>query len=420
MKNHLYYFNRSGLPLIPPVAVTDETPVNSGFGRALYLSAWSVAGAVAGCALTYGITWLIQQITNLAFNGELSSHAWLPEQSGLGPAIALIPVIGAIAWWQLRQRSPLASAAGMIIGTGAGAPLGAEGAAMYSSSTGIQYLSRKCGLNTSETTIVSSAVIAAVITWCFGSPLAAIFLAIELFLPVLALSTLLPLGCAVAVAAAGVWLWRQPQYDVSAATPATLSLLGIYVVIGLLTGGLSALLIRSTARMKRLREKLNGQRRWWLLLGPVATGLIGWWAPETLGPGTAIWHDLLHAGVTMQTMMAIACLKLLSWWCYNIALETGTSVLTLLSIGGAWGLTIAFIFQVSLDGITVNPAMAAIVGMFALFAGASRAVLASVIFALEISHSGHLALPVLLACSVAYFVSSFTQSGVRRKAALRA
>jgi CBS domain-containing protein len=56
-------------------------------------------------------------------------------------------------------------------------------------------------------------------------------------------------------------------------------------------------------------------------------------------------------------------------------------------------------------GLGVDPRMAALVCMAAIFAGASRAFLTSVVFAFETTHQVHGLLPLLGACAAAYLVS---------------
>jgi CBS domain-containing protein len=56
----------------------------------------------------------------------------------------------------------------------------------------------------------------------------------------------------------------------------------------------------------------------------------------------------------------------------------------------------------------VDPRIAALVGMAAIFAGASRALLASVVFAFETTHQTAGLLPLLGGCSAAYLVSALT------------
>ena len=62
-------------------------------------------------------------------------------------------------------------------------------------------------------------------------------------------------------------------------------------------------------------------------------------------------------------------------------------------------------------GIGINLATAALVGMAAMFAGASRALLTSIVFALETTGQVNGLLPLLGGCVAAYFVSFFFMEG---------
>ncbi|HRQ50386.1 MAG TPA: chloride channel protein, partial [Agriterribacter sp.] len=100
-------------------------------------------------------------------------------------------------------------------------------------------------------------------------------------------------------------------------------------------------------------------------------------------------------------------LKFLSW---AIALGSGTSggtLAPLLTIGGATGVLLGsvIIYLFPQSGVTIP--LAALVGMSAMFAGASRALLTSIIFALETTAQSHALLPLLAACAASYFVSFF-------------
>jgi CBS domain-containing protein len=61
--------------------------------------------------------------------------------------------------------------------------------------------------------------------------------------------------------------------------------------------------------------------------------------------------------------------------------------------------------QALLPAAGVDARVAAVVGMAALFAGASRAFLASVLFAFETTLEAHALLPLLAGCGMAYLVS---------------
>ncbi|HVT87028.1 MAG TPA: chloride channel protein, partial [Chitinophagaceae bacterium] len=78
-----------------------------------------------------------------------------------------------------------------------------------------------------------------------------------------------------------------------------------------------------------------------------------------------------------------------------------------LTIGGATG---ALLGQLAINlfpsaGITIP--LAALVGMSAMFAGASRAFITSIIFALETTGQSNALLPLLATCSASYIISFF-------------
>ncbi|HEV2832264.1 MAG TPA: chloride channel protein, partial [Hanamia sp.] len=108
-----------------------------------------------------------------------------------------------------------------------------------------------------------------------------------------------------------------------------------------------------------------------------------------------------------KVVFSLCFLKFISW---AIALGSGTSggtLAPLLTIGGAAGALMAsvIIYYFPDSGITLS--LAALVGMSAMFAGASRALLTSIIFALEVTGQSNALLPLLAACTASYFVSFF-------------
>ena len=76
-------------------------------------------------------------------------------------------------------------------------------------------------------------------------------------------------------------------------------------------------------------------------------------------------------------------LKLLSWAIYLGSGTSGGTLAPLFTIGGGLGAWIGAIVAAHAPGLGVDANVAGLVGMAAMFAGASHAVLASVVFAFE-------------------------------------
>src|SRR6185312_14168525 len=97
--------------------------------------------------------------------------------------------------------------------------------------------------------------------------------------------------------------------------------------------------------------------------------------------------------------------KLISW---SMSVGSGTSGGTLapmFAMGGCLGGAIAAGVAYLFPSWGVSPEAAALVGMAAIFAGASRAFLASVTLAFETTHQFQGILPLLAGCSAAFLVS---------------
>jgi len=150
---------------------------------------------------------------------------------------------------------------------------------------------------------------------------------------------------------------------------------------------------------------------WWPAIGAIAVGITGYYAPRTLGVGYENIQDLLKGNLSLGILLSLGFLKYISW---VISLGSGTSggtLAPLFTIGGAVGVLMGTLALHFLPALDINLPTAALIGMAAMFAGASRAFLTSVVFALETTGQVNGLLPLLGACAAAYFVSFFFMNG---------
>ncbi|HYV46533.1 MAG TPA: chloride channel protein, partial [Myxococcaceae bacterium] len=130
--------------------------------------------------------------------------------------------------------------------------------------------------------------------------------------------------------------------------------------------------------------------------------------PRTLGVGYDNIEALLSGDLVGMAAAALCVAKLVSW---AIALGSGTSggtLAPLLTIGSGFGSVAGMAAAALLPGLGIDLRIAALVGMAAVFAGASRAVLTSVVFAFETTRQPLGLLPLLGGCAASYLVSSLT------------
>jgi hypothetical protein len=155
-------------------------------------------------------------------------------------------------------------------------------------------------------------------------------------------------------------------------------------------------------------EKLPIHWMWWPALGAVVVGVVGYFAPHTMGVGYDNIERIIGGSLTGWAMVWLCAMKLVSW---SIALGSGTSggtLAPLFTIGGGLGAVLGVGAAALLPSVGIDARIAALVGMAAIFAGASRALLASVVFAFETTRQPIGLLPLLGGCAAAYLISCLT------------
>jgi CIC family chloride channel protein len=293
------------------------------------------------------------------------------------------------------------------VSIGTGGPFGAEGPIIATGGALGSTLGQVMRITPYERKILLAAGATAGMSAIFGSPIAAIFLAIELLLFEFSPRSIIPVALACITGAAG----HHFLFDAHPVFPTPLidapgnSALAIYSVIGLLIGFLSAAVTKLVYWIEDAFEKLPVHWMWWPMIGGFAVGVVGYFAPRTLGVGYENITQLLSGHTAISVVLSLCFLKFISW---AIALGSGTSggtLAPLLTIGGAAGALLGIGVQWIFPHAGVVMPLAVLVGMSAMFAGASRAVLTSIVFAVETTGQTHAFLPLLAACLASYLVS---------------
>jgi CIC family chloride channel protein len=383
------------------------------------------------------LIYLIDLITNIAFHGNFSIEPSSPADNTLGLFVIVIPAIGGLivglmalygskairghgipeAMEQILTNQskikpsitylkPLSAA----ISIGTGGPFGAEGPIISTGGALGSTLGQLLKITHNERKILLAAGATAGMSAIFGSPIAAIFLAIELLLFEFSPRSFIPVALACITGAAGHHLLFKAGVVFPINTiikSVSNSALGFYGIMGIVIGFLSVLVTKIVYLIEDGFEKLPIHWAWWPAIGGLAVGVVGYFAPRTLGVGYYNIIDILSGTMPTQILLSLCLLKFISW---AISLGSGTSggtLAPLLTIGGAVGALLGsiIIYWFPLSGVTIS--LAALVGMSAMFAGASRAFLTSIIFALETTGQANALLPLLITCTTAYFISYF-------------
>jgi CIC family chloride channel protein len=404
--------------------------------RILGISALAVGIAIVISCAAKLLVLLINLVTNLAFFHEFSARMQSPAANQLGPLVIFVPVIGGLLIGLIAQYGakgirghgipeameqvltnnsrikpiitflkPLSAA----ISIGTGGPFGAEGPIIATGGAFGSNIGQLFHITHQERKVLLTAGATAGMTAIFGTPLAGIFLAIELLLFEFSPRSIIPVALACITGAAGHHFLFEagPEFAMPAVALPDNTALALYSGIGLLTGLAAVVVTKLVFWVEEAFEKLPIHWLWWPALGGLAVGVVGYFDPRVLGVGYTNISGLLSGSWPLRLMLTLGAFKFLAW---VLALGSGTSGGTLAplltigaAVGGVLGAVILELFPAA--GIVVP--LAALVGMSAMFAGASRALLTSIVFGIELTDQPYALLALLGACTASYFVSFF-------------
>lgn len=429
-----------GLPVAPSMGVVIEgarMPLERSLidRRTVFICAMAVGLAIATGFIAQLLIAIIDVVTNLAFYGRWSVNAVSPAQHQLGWLVLFVPAVGGLIVGLLAKygskairghgipeameqvllnesripaRLAILKPLSAAVSIGTGGPFGAEGPIIATGGTVGSVLGQIVRTTAMERKTLLAAGAAAGMAATFGSPVSAVLLAIELLLFELRPRSIVAVALA-AVAATAVrvgFVGYVPAFAMPLLVRPTEGALAVYVLLGAVVGWLSVYVTRSVYWIEDLFEKLPMHWMWWPAIGGLAVGGIALFAPLTLGVGYSNIGDLLSGRLVGTAALVLCLAKFVSW---SIALGSGTSggtLAPLFTIGGGAGVVLGGLVASSFPALGVDPRVCALVGMAAMFAGASRALLASVVFAFETTLQPLGLLPLLGGCTAGYMVSA--------------
>jgi chloride channel protein, CIC family len=384
--------------------------------------ALAVGAACAVVALV--LLRLIDFFTNLFYFQRLSFDPASPAGNKLGALSILVPAVGGLIIGLMARfgsdrirghgipealeailigRSRMSPKVAVLkpvssaISIGSGGPFGAEGPIIMTGGACGSLLAQAFHLTAAERKTLLVAGAAGGMTATFGTPVAAVLLAVELLLFELKPRSLVPVALACTVAAAlrpflleggSRALFQQPGH-----APLALSAVGSSAVVGLAAGVVALVLTLMVYAMEDWFHRLPIHWMWWPVLGGLVVGLGGMTEPRALGVGKDVIEDLLGGNYVLGAMLALGAVKCVIW---ATALGSGTSggvLAPLLIMGGIAGAAAGAILPGG------DPQLWTLVGMASVMGGTMRSPLTGAVFALELTRDIN-ALPALLTGSI--------------------
>jgi CBS domain-containing protein len=238
-------------------------------------------------------------------------------------------------------------------------------------------------------------------TIVFGTPVAAIMLALELLLFEWTPRSLLPVAtaCVVADILRSYTGLPDPLFPFTGTVTVSFFDAGMWVLVGICAGLLSGFLTRLVYALEDGFHRLPIHWMWWPALGAVVVGIGGLIDPNVLGLGYANIEALLRGDVDPGQGLSLLVVKTIVW---SVALGSGTSggtLAPLMMIGGAMAAAAVTLLPAASPGFWPLLAMAATLG------GTLRLPLTATFFALGVTGNIHALLPLIVCCFTAHTVT---------------
>jgi H+/Cl- antiporter ClcA/CBS domain-containing protein len=393
--------------------------------RLLALASMAVVVGTTGAGAAWALSRLINLVTHLAWFGELSTGPVSIAGNALGASAVAIPVVGCliiglmarygsekirghgipeaieailIGRSRIQARVAVLKPLSSAISIGTGGPFGAEGPIIMTGGALGSLFAQLFHLSNAERKTLLVAGAAAGMSATFGTPVAAMLLAVELLLFEWKPRSFIPVAVASVVAACWrTWaLGSDPLFPLNTPLPLAQTSLLACVGLGILAGLASGLLTALVYGTEDLFERLPIHWMWWPTIGGLVIGIGGLIEPHALGVGYDNIAALVHGELSSGPALRLLLVKAIIW---SVALGSGTSggvLAPLLIMGGVIG---------SLFGGMITPddtGVWALVGMASMMGGTMRSPLTAMMFGFELTHDVNAVLPLAIGCAAAH------------------
>ena len=399
-----------------------------------------VVGIGAGLGAV-GFRWLIDAVTWLFFT-------WLPAVSGgLGPVhILVVPALGgvvvgvltyryareakghgvpevmeavALRGGRIRPVVVIVKALASSVCIGSGGSVGREGPIVQIGSALGSTLGQMLRLSDDRVRGLVACGAAGGIAATFNAPIAGSMFALEIILGEVGVGNFAPvvLASVTANVIAGLVFGDTRAFAVPAYSISSLWEFGLYGALSVVAAAVAVLYTRLLYRMEDWFAELRRLPEWLLpcagglALGTLAVlyalvpGLGYEGIPHVYGVGYEVIEGGLLGELSLGLMMALVALKLIATALTLGSGGSGGVFAPGLFIGAMLGGSLGVVAGQLFPGVAAPPGAYALVGMAAVFAGASQAPITAIIILFEMTGDYRIILPLMLTVVVTTFLS---------------
>jgi CIC family chloride channel protein len=393
-------------------------------------------GVVAGGG-AIALRWMIRAVQWFFFDQgtTLGSAYGLPVPPWIvtiaAPAVGMVIVVHLVRWWaeeakghgvaevqfavrmrggKIRPRVAFAKAVSSAISIGSGGSVGREGPIVQIGASLGSALAQFAGLSSEQVKLMVAAGSAGAIAATFNAPVAGVLFGLEVILGSFAARSfgLVVVSAVSATAVAQAVLGPEPAFRlVQPFTFVSWWELGLYLLLGVVTGVVSLLFVRSVYGVEDWFDRRHVAIWVKAVAGGLVVGLMGTLGSDLLfGVGHEGVEMALAGGLSAGLMLALVFMKIAAT---SITLGAGGSggvFAPALFIGAMAGGAFGKAAGQLLPGITAPAGAYALVGAAAVFGASSHAPMTAILILFEMTNNYRIILPLMLAVVVAQLLAS--------------
>jgi len=354
---------------------------------------------------------------------------YAPEAKGHG--VPEVMEAYSIHGGKIRFRVPILKGLASAICIGSGGSCGREGPIAQIGAGAGAVIASVLELDKRERKTLLVAGLSSGVAATFNAPLGGALFGIEVIAGGIIGFAILPviLASVVATAVADLILGTGVSFQAPAFSMGHPIELVFYLALGILLGVTSIIWMRGFYSIETLFEKLRASKYVLPAVGGLLTGILALatiyiettlaysgefaatepYYPAIMGVGYAFIDATLIGGVALGSLLIFGLLKMLAT---SFTLGSGGSggvFAPTLFIGAAFGGAFGMVSSFIIPWAVPEPMAFALVGMAALFAGTGRAPITCIVMLMEMTADYSLILPLMIAVSSSYLVSSLIE-----------
>jgi len=354
------------------------------------------------------------------------TYRWAKETRGHGVPEVMEAV--ALKGGVIRPKVAVVKSLASSICIGSGGSAGREGPIVQIGSALGSTLGQFFKMSGERMKILVGCGAAAGISATFNAPIAGVFFALEVILGDFAIQTFSPviISSFVASVISRAFLGNFPAFLVPAYDLKSVWEIPLYMVLGLLAGGISVLFIRFLYKSDDLFESLKIKGHLKPALGGLLLGIIAIFYPQIFGVGYEGIKAALHEEMFWGVMFLLIFFKIVAT---SLTLGSGGSggiFAPSLFIGAMLGGFFGNVVHTLFPQVAAAPGAYALVGMSAVVAGTTHATLTAMLIIFEMTGDYRIILPLMLASVLSTLLANrlskesiYTLKLVRRGISLR-